>query len=437
MELGGESVFCPKCGNKLPDQAMFCGECGHKVVAPNQGNVVKQPVQQASQPAYQPAMQQSKQVNKKPMPFVTKIIIAEVIALIICAGIFYTKIKEYTSPETVARTYFTAIMAGDKEAAYDMIEVEESDFVNEKYFGNVVEQIGCKNISNYKVKNVETESDDYTTEVVITYHLKEDTTDYSFYVKLDKSASKKLFFFDDWNVNVGDYIQKGVTLNVIEDSKVNIDGTELGEKYIAASSKEFGNVTYTIPKMFSGTYEAVITNDIYTDCNMSLVVNEYENSFYEGEDSDTVSIKSEIIDEISKRSQDDFKVLWNGAVQQTDFANLTNSMQMAEDREAMAENYGELASYFKREDGTGLKQLQFDNFEVSVEPGGGGTDYEVPALYVRFTAPFTCVEVDKDWWTGELEDEDSSGDYTGSMYYTYQNGAWVLTEISIANLYYY
>lgn len=434
-------MFCPKCGSQLPDQAMFCGECGHKVVMPNQGNVVQQPVQQKQvtpQPSYQPAMQAYKPANKKPMPLVTKIMIGEVIALAICAGVFYTKIKEYTSPETVARTYFTAVMAGDKKAAYDMIEVEESEFVNEKYFGNVVEQIGCKNVSNYKVRDVEPKSDDYTTEVEITYHLKEDTTDYSFYVKLDKAASKKLFFFDDWKVNVGDYIQKDVLLSVNKDSKVCVDGTELDPKYLGASSEEGENDTYTIPKMFNGAYEAVITNDIYTDCNMSLDVDEYGKSFYEGEEySDDVSIKPEIIDEIMKRSQEDFKVLWNGAVQQIDFANVTSSMQVAEDKEAMAENYEELASHFIREEGTGLQQVQFDSFEVSVEPGGGGIDYEVPALYVRFTAPFTCVEVDRDWWTGELEEEDCSGDYSGSLYYTYQNGAWVLSEISIANLYYY
>lgn len=41
-------MFCPKCGNQVPDDAMFCGKCGHQFAARN----VAQPARMNVQPTY-------------------------------------------------------------------------------------------------------------------------------------------------------------------------------------------------------------------------------------------------------------------------------------------------------------------------------------------------------------------------------------------------
>lgn len=439
-------MFCENCGNKLPDDALFCNACGHKVSMPEK-IATQQPVQQLvqsvpqsqqNQLVNQPAMPQGMQeqhirVEKKPMQFLTKLLIAEVAVFVVLAGVFYTKMKEYTSPETTAKAYFSAVMAGEQKRAYDMIEVGESGFINEKFFGKVLKQIGCKNVNNFKVEELKKSSDDYAKNVKITYRLKEDTEDYNFYVKLEKTNTKAFLLFDKWKVNIGDYIQKDVALSVIKDSKVTFEGEKLGKKYLSDEQDEDNKDVYIIPKMFYGTYQTVITNDVYTDCQMDVEISEEENSFYENYED--VSIKSEILQQVMNQSEKDFKALWDGAASNQDFARLVG-VPMAQDTTDIQENYTNLADKFKSEDGTGLKSMNFGNFQVTAVGRADDIEDSVPSVNVEFTAAFTCTNTEKNWWTDELEESSGSGDYRGSLYYIYEDGKWVLSDLSLAGFYF-
>lgn len=429
-------MFCENCGNKLPDDALFCDACGHKVSMPNEPSG-QQPAQQQYQPVNQSAMQggqiPQKPVERKPMSSVTKILIAEAALFVVLAGVFLLKMKEYTSPETAAKQYFTAVMAGEQKKAYDMIEVEESEFVNEKCFGNVLKQIGCKNVNNFKVKTSESKSDDYAKEVNITYRIKEDTQDYSFSVKLEKANKKRFFFFDDWKVNVGDYIQKNLELSVIKDSEIIFEGVKLGEKYLSDSQDEAGRDKYVIPKMFYGTYQVVVTNDVYTDWHMTVTADGEESTFYE--DYDSVSIKQEILQKVLKQSEADFKTLWDSAAKKLDFTQLSG-IQIAQDTTAIEENYATLVEKFTQEDGTGIKKMNFENIEVTALDSGGDMEFSDLSINVEFNTSFTCTSAQKDWWTGRLEESEDSGDYSGRLCYAYENGEWVLADGSLSLFYY-
>lgn len=425
-------MFCEKCGKKLPEQALFCDECGYKIVIPNQ---TQPKPQQKVQLKPQPMPQQSQAVKQK-LSLFTRVIIVEVIALVVLAGFFYTKMKEYVSPEMVAKSYFTSVMSGNTKQAYSMVEVDETEFINETFFEKVIDQIGCKNLYNYKVEAAKNKEDDYTKEIRITYRVKEDTQDYSFVVKLDKAAEKKFLVFDQWKVNVGDYIQKDVNLDVIAESKVTLEGIELGEKYRSDSVDETGNEQYVIPKMFYGTYGAAVRNDIYEDVEMSLDINGEYSNFYEGEEG-VVSLKPEVIENVTSQAQADFKALWEGAVHQSDLAKISG-IQLSENAASdLSQAYEELKNRFYSEDGTGLKKVDFSNFTLTARDYTESSDYGYPSVNVEFTAPFTCIRTNKDWWTGKLEDGNGSGDYCGNLYYTYQNGKWLLSTMQISNIYYY
>ncbi|MDD6207231.1 MAG: zinc-ribbon domain-containing protein [Clostridiales bacterium] len=425
-------MFCEKCGKKLPDQALFCDNCGYKIEIRNKVQPMPHPqMQPKPQPKPQP-MPQQRPVAKKISLF-TKVIAVEVIALVVLAGVFYTKMKEYTSPEMVAKEYFVSVMSGDTKKAYGLVEVDETEFVNETFFEKVVDQIGCKNISNYKVKKAKTNKDDYSKEIQITYRMKEDTQDYSFSVRLDKASDKKFFLFDQWKVNVGDYIQKDVSLRVLKDSKVKLEGIELGAKYFD-SVDEGENDCYLIPKMFVGSYKADVTHDVYEDVAMSFELTEDDDTFYEVYYG-TICIKPEIFETVVKQAEADFKSVWEGAVHQTGL-NEISDLKLAEDNfSELSQEYEDLKGCFYSDDGTGLKKVNFSNFAVDAEEGD--TDYGYPSIEVAFTAPFTCVSTSKDWWTGELEDYDKSGSYYGTMFYTNWDGEWTLRSMEISEIYYY
>lgn len=471
-------MFCAKCGNELPENALFCGKCGNKIEIPDNINMEKQQAtvpagqglseQQATVPAgqglseqqttvqaeqklsgqqqmpsYQSfAQQPNNQAEKRKIPLIKKVLVLEAVVLAVLAFVCYTKVNEYTSPETVAKEFFTAVMSGDEKRAFDLIDIDESEYVSEKYFKNVVNTIGKKNLSNFKVndtKEPEKSNQNIKKRVEITYRLKEDTSDYSFFVELEKSSSKKLFLFDEWKVNIGNFIQKDVTLYVNEGSKVKLDGKELNEKYLSEEGEDryLGFDQYVIPKMFYGTYEVFITHDVYMDYKMSMDVSEDGKSFYEGENGENgVAIKQEAVEKIAKQSQEDFQALWSGAVQQKSFNGLSG-IQMIEDNYGIEEEYEELVDKFKKEDGAGLQNIDFKNFEVIAKvEDEEENDTSSPVVDVSFSAPFSCVILNRDWWTGELDSRDGAGDYRGTLSYMYYNGKWGLREMSISNFYY-
>lgn len=455
-------MFCENCGKEIPDKALFCVGCGARIEKRPQGaaGVHSQQMKQSGQ-VWQPEQMQraqqipkaqqiqqpysgnvnvaQKQESRKPIPMITKILFCEIIVFVICAVILYGKVKEYTSPEMTAKAYFTAVMAGNSENAYKMIDVEENEFINKDTFKKLTEQIGCKNIKNYMIKenkgdyfeaDEEGEEDSPSKEVIITYRLKEDTSDYNFVVKLDKSDTKKYFLFDDWKVNVGDYIQKDIVLEVAGSSKVQIDGKELNEKYKKKSEDNFGFQIYTIPKMFEGVYDIKITSDIYSDYSDRLSVLGGEN-YFSAED---VSLKEEVINQVMEQAKTDFKQLWNDIVEKKNLVDVTN-VKMSDNKSEIEEGYMSLVEDFKRQDGTGKKKIKFDNFEISAEAGTESYNSNIPVIYVYFTAPYTCTYVEQNWWDGTFYDEDNTGTYNATLGYQYMNGEWVLTSADIDNIY--
>ena len=441
-------MYCKNCGNNLPDNAVFCTNCGHKIVLPtNESTTQPLPMQ-----SWNPSMNQSFNgqnlqqpmhnfgqnnvaAKRKPIPFITKFLILEVIALALFAGLFFTKLKEYTSPERVAKSFFTTIMAGDYDDAYEMLSIEESDFVNKESFKNVVMDIGNENISNFEIEDVTTNKNTYTKQIIISYRIKEDTEDYYFTLYLDKSSSKKFFFFDDWEVNIGDYIKKDISISVLEDSTVSIAGKTLDNKYITGPVDEYGYVLYTIPKMFSTTYDVLITNPIYCDCSMPISITDDGNVFYQ-EYECAISMKSEITKQLLEQAKSDFKILWNGASKQNTFSSL-NSLKTASYITDMENDYSKLMYKFSDGNTPGISDVTFGEFEVATSMDTVGTNYTVPYINVSLTASFGCTWLEEDWWTGDMETVKGNGDYSAQLCYIYENGEWVLSDIDIADFYYY
>lgn len=73
---GGQSMFCRKCGTKLPENAQFCTECGAKVN------------DEADEKRLNATKENDKSVRKK-FPKKTWIIIAVVAIVLICGGFLY------------------------------------------------------------------------------------------------------------------------------------------------------------------------------------------------------------------------------------------------------------------------------------------------------------------------------------------------------------
>lgn len=482
-------MFCEECGNKLPDGAVFCTECGTRVKqvekkAPSMQQVNQQlisesneiiqnggeaaqgeqivpvstapvPVAQNQMPMQNVAQNQMPMQNvaqnqvlmqnvaqnqmpmqsvapRKPMKKITKILLVEAALVLALGAAAYTKVKDFVSPERTAKEYFVEVMAGDSAAAYEKLNVEESDFVNSKYFEKIVPEIGCENISNYAIAGIQQEGNAYTKQVYITYHKKEDEQDYTFVVNLEKSQKKKWLFFDDWKVNVGSHIQKDVTVSTIPDAKVSIDGKEISQAN--AKKDEYGYVTYSIPKMFDCNYEVKVTSDMYEDSSYTIQPSEEETSFYVGTN---MPIKQEVKDAVSAQAQKDFQTLWKGIAAKAEFSSLDG---IPKDISSIQEDYQSAVEDIAGKKTEGIKNISFDDLtmEISFSNDDYDEDIQSPRATIYFTGTMDYTRVSEDWWDGSLQSNKVQDDsYSGTLSYIYQDGAWVLQDGDFDKYFYY
>lgn len=463
-------MFCEECGNRLPDEAVFCTECGAKVkkvqqqapsiqesnqqqisendkIIPGDANTtpIQQmvPVSTAPVPVQNQMPMQNVAPNqmpvqnvapRKPMKKITKILLVEAALVLALGAAAYTKAKDFVSPERTAKEYFVEVMAGDSAAAYEKLNIEESDFVNSKYFEKVVPQIGCENISNYEIRIAPQDSNAYTKQYYITYHKKDDDQDYSFAVNLEKSQKKKWFFFDEWKVNVGSYIPKNVTISTISDVKVSVDGKELDQK--EAKKDEYGYVTYTIPKMFECNYEVKVSSDIYEDSTYTIQPSEDETYFSAG---NNMPIKQEIKDAVSEQAQKDFQTLWKGIATKTSFSSLSGIPKDMLDS-TVQEDYQAAVDDIAGKKTKGIKKISFNDLTMEISFPTDYDDEDVPNLKasVYLSGSMNYTRISEDWWDGSLESEKIQDDsYGATLSYVYRDGAWVLQDGDFGKYFYY
>lgn len=433
-------MFCEKCGQKLPEKVLFCVNCGEKIperqAAKNIASEAPEPMAEADnqiqweapKPSENKIPQSVPAKPKKPMSVFSKIILAECI-LVIALGIFFgMKVKEYVSPEYVAEQYFAAVMSGDSQRAYPLVEVENDSFINEQQFQKVVENISQQRVSNFKVEKEPGSEDDFTCHMNIAYRLKEDTGDYTMSLTLEKSEKKKWLFFDDWKVNVGNYIVKDVSIETMQGAKVTVAGQELSKEQISQEKNEMGNVVYTIPRMFEGTYEAVITNDMYEDIAFEMDVYDEDDCYFE---EDEGTLKKEIVESVMDNAKTDFKTLWENAGEKKNFSEIKLKSELTGSSDVAME-YEQTVNKFADKNKEGMKNLNFGEFKVNAYQDEDDYDEDVPCILVQFVSDLDYISVTSDWWSGELEEEeDSMEGYTAILRYVYQDNEWKLNNMDM------
>lgn len=454
-------MFCENCGKKIPEGAVFCVNCGTKIQLPKkmetnstdftksmpdavQGRQMKsegtvqpekgmQPKRVIQQRAAQEGMQaysgnrvqQTVQRQpKKPMSIFSKIILAEFVIAAVLGILFTMKVKEYVSPEYVAKQYFAAVMSGDGKRAYRMVQVEGDDFINEEQFQNVVENMSHEKVSNFQIKEKEKNKDSYTHYIEIDYRLKEDTNDYNMLLTLEKSKEKKWMLFDDWKVNVGNYIVRDISIEAKKGSKITIDGKELSNDQISKQQNEAGNMVYTIPRMFQGEYRVVITNDMYEDIVFEMNIDKEEEQYY----SRTGTIlKKETVEKVMETAKTDFKTLWESAGEKKSFSEVKMQSITTGNSEVQNE-YENVVSQIADKDTTGIKNLNFGEFQVTAQQMEN-YDFDEPCIKVQFVSDVAYTAVTSNWWTGDLEEnQDSTNGYTANLSYVYQDDGWKLYD---------
>ena len=477
-------MFCNNCGTQLADDAEFCSNCGQKVAssganaaqapspepapgagagttadkvgaaaeaaADKVGAAAEVAAEKAGAAAQVAVAKTSSFFKEKFLPSVKKylkwIIIGVVVVLAVIA--FFVTGSVMSNPANVVSNFIGNLSNGNYAAAFDQLDVEESEFVNGEKFAQYVESEGgdFSEYRNYRVMSY----NDYVRQAAAQYGISDfadeliDEGDGSTlrYVAvapddsdgleftLVKQDSNFLLFWPTYKIDTEGMLADAI-IYTLPDSTVSIDGINVPAGTADEDTPE-GCVPYAVPSLLSGDHTLTITNPLTEDYETDISVY----SGYTRTVSD-LTLSEEVITDRYEASQELLSTLINGAIANTAFDDL--GIAVTSDSDALAdikEAYDDLLEDLHDDDGTGLKSISFTEFEDdSYYAYLDASDFTYDSR-VRFR--YDYVATVRDYGTDQLVDEASTYTHSStlSVEYSYEDGNWVLSGINSLYVYY-
>ena len=238
-------MYCGECGAKLEKDATFCSECGAKV----------EQTKEKKPPKETPAKQVTQVTPRKPMSKAKKtmLVVCAVVVVVLILG--YNHLNEKFGPKGVAKDYIEAVMNKDSNTLYEYLNIEgDKTFTSKEKFKEVMESSkSTQEITNYKIDDVTYGDGKLSARVKISYTVKGAQSESTEIVYLTKGKKKKYLIFDTWELkeDFGSILVKDYDVKVPKGSKVTVEKTELGEKYLNKKDSSKTWDVYTIPQIFS------------------------------------------------------------------------------------------------------------------------------------------------------------------------------------------
>lgn len=371
-------MFCPNCGKKNNEKAIFCEACGTKI----EDNSPKE---------FKPKTNQKLSKKNK------KIIgIVSILAVILISGFFIIS-KNY-KPSEIAKGYFEALMNNNTDKLYKYLNVKDSDLTSKKIFKAVTNSTSSK-LKSYEITSEQISSDGKRASVVFSYTLNDDLSPHVKTVYLVKDNSKKMLFFDNWNVSdTGSSLLTNYELTSFKGATIKLNGVDL-TKYKQKTSSNYYD-TYKISEIFKGTYSAEITLKNGLSTTEKLVISSYSSSInkFELDDNNKNKLKKQINTDVNK--------LYESAIAKKSFSDIKKDFEYSNSNlEKLEKAYNNFVNYIEY---SNLKEYSVKS--VSISNITVNTDGD---LYV--TANITYNYTAKKY----LSDEEVNKESKDTVYLTY------------------
>lgn len=420
-------MFCEKCGAKNEDGAKFCEECGAALAeSETQKSVFVAP--KVAEGAPSPAFGGGK-TPAKPMSLKSKIILITAGILIVLCGVLYSAGKAMTNPEKIVKRFVESIISQDYAGAYDCLDIGDSELTTKDMFVKVMGNRGEDadlGILNYEIAEAPAESPLVKNYTVI-YTQKNSSGTSSMDVTLVKQASKKWLFYDDYKIAEDGLVAKNYTITIPAGTEFYIDGVLVSESYKNAEESSETEKVYVLPMVFTGLHEMRVTAPFAEE-------KVFEEDVYDGGSVDvyTLELTEAAKTEVSQTAEAFVKDFVTNAVSKQDIDKVQAYFASNLDSEYVQELYADLQKYGIDEEGVGIKSVVFNGFKsVPDAEYQAGSAYEVQ---VSFDYNYTALR--EDWFDEVIEEytPEDAREGSASVYFTYENGKWMVTRVSI-NMY--
>lgn len=344
-------MFCEECGAKNKSGAAFCEECGHKFE-------VEKDVQKTEKKSEEPKGETKPAKEKKPMSTGKKVLIGCILVVVAALVAGYMFIANSLKPDKIALKYFKAYANKDAEKVYDVLSVNDSEFVSKKLLTESFKNEEKVKLANYSVEKTTKSDNGLSASVTIKYVEEGSSKEKTETVRLTKNKNKKYLFFDNWSVDSSALVVEDYNISVPVDSKASINGVEIKDKYKKDSYSSYYD-SYTIPSILKGDYEIVA--ELKSGIKLSgkaKIQNDYS-SF----SSNSLKLESKTEEALVKEVKEKVKTIYDSIIEDKSFDDIKDSFDndYSDDFDYM---YTNLKNYIMT-DYNKLKEFEITNLKIS------------------------------------------------------------------------
>lgn len=337
-------------------------------------------------------------------------------------GIFIALGKHAGSAENTAKEYFDAYINQSFETMYRYLDIEESEFINEEAFEQMMEgKIIYGDFSDAKVE-MKKQKGKYAY-VDITYT--DDTTkeQITLEIKLKKQKKKIYKFFSTWKVDADQYIVNNYTIEAPEEADISFDLKDL--KTCLKETKNGVN-TYNINRLFEGEHTVGI-DTVYIDAMSESLSVEKDDEVYSVNVTD-FNMKKDDEDYVLSIAEKLVFGMYSNALNETGTDDLKEYFDGNEEKEKMLkECYDTMLGEINKENGATLKTMSVDTYKVYV------FSFKYPSkaeIRVDFNCEFTA-KTGRTMINGVRGAYEGTAASTGKVYFTLSDGKWVVDDMDI------
>lgn len=435
-------MFCPNCGKENEDGSLFCEACGGKILEE------KQAVENMGTSTEGKAFEKNSYYNnttsnnvkvpvvKKPLSLKKKIGVIAGVVIVALVVTFYVVGNKLSNPEKVAEEYMQCQVDKDWDKMYDYLSVEESEFINKDLFlKSKVQESDKEEISSFTVvgdTGKEDSSDDLEKSILVKYKSKNGSNSDGYILKLIRQEEKFLLFFDKWKVSSENILSEDYKLSVPIGATAYLDGIELTDQYKDETNKDDYYDKYKISEVFLGGHTIKITSLIYEDYE------EYKaEGYFSSIDTEDLKLKQESKDATMEIAKKFLQTYYDSAIALKKYDEVKSYFSSNEKvQKNEKSSYESLLKKVKPDEASdiGLKKVTISN--VSAEADKGNSYSGEVEVTVDYDYEYSGTR--KNYFSEEVVDFSSDGVRSGTthIYFTYEEGKWVIKDISSLTLYY-
>lgn len=359
-----------------------------------------------------------------------------VIAIFAGAGVWYALGENASEPKRVAEEYFSALLTGSSGKMYELLDIEESAFVNEKFFKSYVDSekiygsvLDCEYKKPKKIS-------DSLISIEVEYKLagtqegEEETGTYEIHLK--KQEEKVYLLFPVWKIDLEEKIVKNCHFSAPAKVGAYVDEVKLDD-YLDGNTgqkgmeKEADIKYYTIPRMLTGDH-VFSAYDAYTEkVNLAVNIQKDEESYHIGREQ--VTMPKVWQKDIIKQSREILLQMFGNAM---DHTKKYKSVKALFASDAKSQSIGKkcfdmLKKDVVKEDGTVLSKLDFDNIMPFI------VHYEYPdkaVVQINYKFQYNAKKGDV-FISGFFDENKGKGEDKAKVIFTLRKNKWVVTDIDL------